>query len=31
MGQYYKPVNLDTKKYLDAHDYNNGLKLMVHS
>lgn len=31
MGQYYKPVSIDTKQYLLAHDYDNGLKLMEHS
>ena len=31
MGQYYKPVNLDKKKFVYSHDYNNGLKLMEHS
>jgi hypothetical protein len=31
MGQYYKPVNLDTKEWLYSHKYNNGLKLMEHS
>lgn len=31
MGQYYKPLNLDTNEYLISHDYNNGLKLMEHS
>lgn len=31
MGQYYKPVNLDTNESLYSHDYENGLKLMEHS
>jgi hypothetical protein len=31
MGQYYKPVNLDTMEYLYSHDFDNGLKLMEHS
>jgi hypothetical protein len=31
MGQYYKPINIDKKKYLYSHDYDNGLKLMEHS
>ena len=31
MGQYYKPVNLDKKKFVYSHDYGNGLKLMEHS
>lgn len=31
MGQYYKPVNLDRRKFLDSHDFSNGLKLMEHS
>jgi hypothetical protein len=31
MGQYYKPVNLDTNENLYGHEYDNGLKLMEHS
>jgi len=31
MGQYYKPICIDTKEYLNAHHYDNGLKLMEHS
>ena len=31
MGQYYKPMSLDTKEYLVSHKYGNGLKLMEHS
>lgn len=31
MGQYYKPMNLDRKEYLNSHEYDNGLKLMEHS
>lgn len=31
MGQYYKPINLDTQEYLVSFDYDNGLKLMEHS
>ena len=32
MGQYYKPINLDTFEWLLSHDYNSvGLKLMEHS
>jgi hypothetical protein len=31
MGQYYKPVNLNKKEHLYAHEYQNGLKLMEHS
>lgn len=31
MGQYYKAINLDTKEYINPHDYDNGLKLMEHS
>lgn len=28
MGQYWKPVNLDKKEYLHAHDLDGGLKLL---
>lgn len=31
MGQYYKPINIDKKEYVNSHDYGNGLKLMEHS
>ncbi len=31
MGQYYKPINIDTQEYLISFDYDNGLKLMEHS
>ena len=31
MGQYYKPVCLDTMEFVYSHTYNNGLKLMEHS
>jgi len=31
MGQYYKPINLDTNEWILAHDCDNGLKLMEHS
>lgn len=31
MGQYYKPVNLDSKQWLDSHKFGSGLKLMEHS
>jgi hypothetical protein len=31
MGQYYKPISLDSREYLSAHEYDNGLKLMEHS
>lgn len=31
MGQYYRPVSLDTMEHLYSHNYNNGLKLMEHS
>ena len=31
MGQYYKPISVEKKEYLLAHDYDNGLKLMEHS
>ena len=31
MGQYYKTINLDTKQHLNAHSYDNGVKLMEHS
>ena len=31
MGQYYKPVSLDSNESLCSHDYNSGLKLMEHS
>lgn len=31
MGQYYKPVALETKQFVLAHSYDNGLKLMEHS
>lgn len=28
MGQYHRPVCLDTRQYLDPHTFNSGLKLM---
>lgn len=31
IGQYYYPVNLDSREYLYSHDYGSGLKLMEHS
>lgn len=31
MGQYYKPISLESKEYLYTHDYGCGLKLMEHS
>ena len=31
MGQYYKPVNTKTMKWLYSHSYDNGLKLIEHS
>lgn len=31
MGQYYKPINIEKKKWLYSHSYDNGLKLMEHS
>ena len=31
MGQYYKPINLDSGQWLYSHDYGSGLKLMEHS
>jgi len=31
MGQYYKPINLDSMTHVYPHDYDNGLKLMEHS
>jgi hypothetical protein len=31
MGQYYKPINIDTMEWLCSHSYGNGLKLMEHS
>lgn len=31
MGQYYKPINIDTMEWLFSHSYENGLKLMEHS
>jgi len=32
MGQYYKPINLDSMEWLYSHEYDrNGLKLMEHS
>lgn len=31
MGQYFKPINIEKKEYLLAHDYGDGLKLMEHS
>ena len=31
MGQYYKPVNIDTMECLKSWDYGNGSKLMEHS
>lgn len=31
MGQYYKPVCLETKEFVCSHSYGSGLKLMEHS
>lgn len=31
MGQYYKPINIETMEWLYSHSYDNGLKLMEHS
>jgi len=31
MGQYFMPVNLDKRQFVDPHDYGSGLKLMEHS
>ena len=31
MGQYYKPVNLETMEWVYSHSYGSGLKLMEHS
>ena len=31
MGQYYKPINLESGQWLYSHDYGSGLKLMEHS
>jgi len=31
MGQYYKPINLDSGQWLYTHDYETGMKLMEHS
>lgn len=31
MGQYYKPINLDTEEWLYTHNYETGMKLMEHS
>jgi hypothetical protein len=31
VGQYYKPVNLESKEHIHAHEYGEGLKLMEHS
>jgi len=31
MGQYYRPVSLDTMEHLNSHDYGCGMKLMEHS
>lgn len=31
MGQYYKPINIDKKEFLNSHSFDNGLKLMEHS
>lgn len=31
MGQYYKPMCLETKEFVYSHDYESGLKLMEHS
>lgn len=31
MGQYYYPINIDKKEFIDTWDYNNGAKLMEHS
>lgn len=31
MGQYYKPVSLDSEEWIYSHEYDSGLKLMEHS
>jgi len=31
MGQYYKPINIETMKWVYSHSYGSGLKLMEHS
>lgn len=31
MGQYYKPMCIETKEFVYSHSYGNGLKLMEHS
>ncbi len=31
MGQYYKPIALNKKQYVHAHEFDTGLKLMEHS
>ena len=31
IGQYYSPINIDKKQYLNSHDFGSGLKLMEHS
>lgn len=31
MGQYYKPINIESMEWLYSHDYGNGLKLTEHS
>ena len=31
MGQYYKPINVESMEWVYSHDYGNGLKLMEHS
>mgnify|MGYP001561541123 FL=1 len=31
MGQYWKPINIESMEWVYSHDYGNGLKLMEHS
>lgn len=31
MGQYYKPINIESMEWVYSHDYGDGLKLMEHS
>jgi len=31
MGQYYKPVSIETKQWVSSHHFGSGLKLMEHS
>ena len=31
MGQYYKPLNIETMEWVYSHNYGDGLKLMEHS